>query len=61
VMNPSSIKLGRISDQIYFHGVGDVITMWNPAVLLALGDEFAIFKIYCEQEMEEALGKGKAK
>jgi MraZ protein len=61
VMNPSSVKLGRITDQIYFHGVGDVITMWNPQVLLGLGDEFAIFKIYCEQEMEEALGKGKGK
>lgn len=61
VLHPSSVKLGGIDDQIYFHGVGDVITMWNPTVLLGLGDEFAIFKIYCEQEMAETLGKGKGK
>ena len=61
VLHPSSVKLGGIEDQIYFHGVGDVITMWNPAVLLGLGDEFAVFKIYCEQEMAETLGKGKGK
>lgn len=61
VLHPSSVKLGKIEDVIYFHGVGDVITMWNPQVLLSLGDEFAVFKIYCEQAMEELAAKGKGK
>jgi MraZ protein len=61
VLNPSSVKLGRIEDQLYFHGVGEVVTIWNPEILLGLGDEFDFFKIYCEQEMAEAMAKGKGK
>ncbi len=61
VLNPSSVKLGKIEDRIYFHGIGDVITMWNPDILMGLGDEFDFFKVYCEQEMEEALAKGRGK
>jgi len=61
VLHPSSIKLGQLTDRIYFHGVGDVITLWNPDVLLALGDDFDFFKIYCEQEMADVLAKAKGK
>ncbi|MXO88949.1 division/cell wall cluster transcriptional repressor MraZ [Altererythrobacter aestuarii] len=61
VLNPSSVKLGKIEDKLYFHGVGDVITIWNPDILMGLGDDFDFFKIYCEQEMAEAAAKGRGK
>jgi MraZ protein len=54
-------ELGRIKDELYFHGVGQVITIWNPDVLLGLGEEFEIFQVYCRQEMAEARAKGKGK
>lgn len=55
VLSSTLSELGQIEDAIYFHGIGQVITLWNPQVLLAQGPEFAQMKAYCRQEM----GKGK--
>lgn len=54
-------ELGEISDSIYFHGVGQMITIWNPEVLLRQGPKFAQMQAYCREEMAEALAKAKGK
>jgi MraZ protein len=59
---PSTLsELGGIDNALYFHGVGQIITIWNPMVLLKQGPEFAQLQAYCKQEMASATAKGKGK
>lgn len=49
-----------VSDAIYFQGVGEFITMWNPQVLLAQeGPNFRGPQAKCQAEMTKAEAKRK--
>lgn len=51
-------NLGKIEDQIYFHGNGPYFTMWNPERLMEMdGDEFLAAQIHCESQMATAKGR----
>ncbi|TIX51367.1 division/cell wall cluster transcriptional repressor MraZ [Alteraurantiacibacter aquimixticola] len=60
-LSSTLFELGDIGDALYFHGIGQIITIWNPEVLLAQGPEFAQMQAYCRQEMAAANAKGKGK
>lgn len=61
VLTPTLTELGGIGDGLYFHGIGQIITIWNPEALLSKGPEFAQFQAYCRQEMAATQAKGKGK
>ena len=57
-----SSGLGEIEDALYFHGIGDFITIWNPEKLLELVDPvFAGPQARCRAEMAKAKAKAKTK
>jgi len=61
VLSSTLSELGEIEGSIYFHGVGQVITIWNPEVLLMQGPQFKQMQAYCRQEMAETETRSKAK
>jgi MraZ protein len=52
-------KLASIEDGLYFQGGGRVFTLWNPAELAKMGDDWAAAKAACESFLEDAKAKGK--
>lgn len=51
--------LGRIEDGVYFQGGGRFFTLWNPAELNKMGDEWASARAACASFLAEGKGKGK--
>lgn len=61
VLPAVSKELGGISELIYFQGLGDYITIWNPDVLLAQTDPaFAGPQARCRAELAAFANKGKS-
>lgn len=52
--------LGRIEDGLYFQGGGRFFTLWNPAELAKMGDDWASAKAACKSFLDDA-GKGARK
>jgi MraZ protein len=52
-------RIGLIEDGLYFQGGGRFFTLWNPAELAKMGDDWAGAKAACESFLEEAKAKGK--
>ena len=52
-------KTGRIEDGLYFQGGGRFFTLWNPAELAKMGDEWEGAKAACDSFLEEAKAKAK--
>lgn len=51
--------LAGIEDGLYFQGGGRFFTLWNPAALAGMGDEWASAKAACDSLLSDAKGKGK--
>lgn len=54
-------KLGHIDQGLYFQGGGAFFTIWNPAQLAQMGDDWIAAKAACEALVEEASAKAKKK
>ncbi len=62
VLPPVSSELGGIGDALYFHGIGEFITIWNPEVLLEQANPmFKGPQARCRAEMAKAAAKAKGK
>lgn len=53
--------LGNIDDGLFFQGGGRFFTLWNPAELMRMGDEWAAAKAACAALVAEAGTKAKKK
>ena len=51
--------LGRIEDGLFFQGGGRFFTLWNPAELGKMGDDWASAKAACDSFLADAKAKGK--
>ncbi|MBX7527451.1 division/cell wall cluster transcriptional repressor MraZ [Qipengyuania vesicularis] len=51
--------LGKIEDGLYFQGGGRFFTLWNPAELAEMGDDWASAKAACDSFLADAKAKGK--
>lgn len=51
--------LGNIGEGLFFHGGGRFFTVWNPAELMRMGDEWAAAKAVCASMVAEAGAKKK--
>ena len=61
IMPDHFAKLAGLGDMLYFHGGGRFFTVWNPAELFRMGEDWATAKAACESLMAEAAAKGKKK
>lgn len=52
-------SLANIEEGLYFQGGGRFFTLWNPAELAKMGEDWAGAKAACESFLAEAKGKGK--
>lgn len=57
ILPPLLAKVGRIEDQIFYYGNGPYFCLWNPDVVLTLGDDFEDEKIAVEFYRDELEGK----
>ena len=55
------IKPGRVGSEMHFLGHIKFFTLWNPAELDKMGDDFATAKSMCASLREEALAKARKK
>lgn len=53
--------LAGIEDGLFFQGGGRFFTLWNPAALATMGEEWAAAKAACASLLTEAASKGKGK
>ena len=60
VLGDDLADVGKIGDQIFFHGAGEFFTLWDPAELYQFGDEMAGPKASCRKWQAEA-AKGRRK
>ena len=51
-------ELADIADGLYFQGGGRFFTIWNPAELARMGDDWAAAKAACAALVAEAKAKG---
>ncbi|TMM48797.1 division/cell wall cluster transcriptional repressor MraZ [Qipengyuania marisflavi] len=51
--------LGRIEDGLYFQGGGRFFTLWNPAELESMGDDWASAKAACASFLADSKGTKK--
>ena len=51
--------LGKIEDGLYFQGGGRFFTLWNPAELAQMGDDWAGAKAACDSFLADAKARGK--
>ena len=59
VLNDELSETGAIVNELFFHGAGDFITLWNPDQLEQMGPEFDPAKVSCRRLRADALGKRK--
>ena len=52
-------QLGHIEDGVFFQGGGRFFTLWNPAELAQMGDDWAAAKAACASLVAEAEAKKK--
>ena len=52
-------SLANIEEGLYFQGGGRFFTLWNPAELAKMGDDWAGAKAACDSFLNDAKGKGK--
>ena len=48
---------GKIEDGLYFQGGGRFFTLWNPAELAQMGDDWAGAKAACDSFLADAKAK----
>ena len=60
ILNQDLCDMGKIGDEVFFHGAGEFFTLWNPEQLYAMGPQFDAAKISCRRWQGEA-AKGKRK
>ena len=53
--------LTNVENGLYFHGAGEFMTVWNPADLAAMGDDWVQAKITCDGLIKAAEAKAKKK
>ncbi len=53
--------LGKIDDGLYFQGAGRFFTIWNPAELSQMGDQWESAQAACASLVAEAAAKGRRK
>ena len=53
--------LADIGDGLFFQGAGRFFTLWNPAELMRMGDDWAASKAACQALVAEAEAKGRKK
>ncbi|MBM0170109.1 division/cell wall cluster transcriptional repressor MraZ [Altererythrobacter sp. C41] len=61
VMPSHLVRLGKIEDQLYFHGLGRFFTIWNPAELARMNDDWASAKGACADLVAEHEAKAARK
>ena len=61
VMREYLRDLGKIEDGLFFQGGGRFFTIWNPARLQEMGDDWAAAKAACHALVTEARAKEKKK
>lgn len=52
-------SLANIEEGLYFQGGGRFFTLWNPAELAKMGDDWAGAKAACDSFLNDTKGKGK--
>lgn len=53
--------LGRVGDGLYFQGAGRFFTIWNPAELARMGEEWEAAQAACANLVAEAQAKARQK
>ncbi len=61
VVPSALVKPGCVGEEMHFLGHIKFFTLWNPAELSKMGDDFATAKSMCATLREEALGKARKK
>lgn len=52
-------SLANIEEGLFFQGGGRFFTLWNPAELAKMGDDWAGAKAACDSFLKDTKGKGK--
>ena len=60
VLSEDLSDMGKIGDEVFFHGAGEFLTLWNPDELYAMGDELAAAQASCRKWQADA-AKGRKK
>ena len=55
------VILSGVEDGLYFHGAGGFMTVWTPARLAAMGDDWLQAKVTCQGMVEAARAKAARK
>ena len=53
--------LGKVDDGLYFHGGGRFFTIWNPAQLTEMGEQWESAQVACANLVADAEAKGRKK
>jgi MraZ protein len=53
IMPDYLVDLGGLDEQVFFQGGGAFFTIWNPAKLMMMGDDWAAAKAACKAMMAE--------
>ena len=59
VLSEDLSDMGKIGDEVFFHGAGEVLTLWNPDELHAMGEELAAAQASCRKWQADAARGGK--
>ena len=54
VLSEDLSDMGKIGDEVFFHGAGEFLTLWNPDELYAMGDEVAAAQASCRKWQSDA-------
>jgi len=54
IMPDYLVELAGLEDQVFFQGGGAFFTIWNPARLMEMGDDWAAAKAACRALMADA-------
>jgi MraZ protein len=54
VLNDDFSDMGKIGDELFFHGAGEFFTLWNPDQLYAMGEEMAAAQASCRKWQADA-------
>ena len=60
VLSEDLSDMGKIGDEVFFHGAGEFLTLWNPDELYAMGDELAAAQASCRKWQADAAKGRKA-
>ena len=57
VLTDDVAEMGKIGDEVFFHGAGEFFTMWNPDELEQMGEALDGAKISCRRWRSDARKK----